>query len=83
MGASSQLTPEELAAHSELLDTRGGAGDAPEGAPHAVGQAGEYYKVLARDSWLESKVSMGGTALPRVREQLASARAVLGQAPVV
>ena len=41
----------------------------------------EFYKVLARDSWLESKVSMGGTALPRVREQLAGARAVLEQAP--
>ncbi len=40
----------------------------------------EYYKVLARDSWLESKVSMGGTALPRVREQLEQARAVLEQA---
>jgi argininosuccinate lyase len=56
----SELTPEELAAQSELLDD-------------------EYYKVLARDCWLESKVSMGGTALPRVREQLASARAVLEQ----
>ena len=40
--------------------------------------AGEdYYKVLSRDSWLESKVSEGGTALPRVREQLVLARAVL------
>ena len=37
----------------------------------------EFYEVLARDSWLESKVSMGGTALPRVREQLELARAVL------
>jgi argininosuccinate lyase len=58
----SELTPQELAAQSELLDD-------------------EYYKVLARDSWLESKVSMGGTALPRVREQLQSARAVLERAP--
>jgi argininosuccinate lyase len=41
----------------------------------------EYYKVLARDSWLESKVSVGGTALPRVREQLELARAVLSDAP--
>jgi argininosuccinate lyase len=41
----------------------------------------EYYKVLARDSWLESKVSMGGTALPRVREQLQLARAVLADEP--
>ncbi|MGA9874422.1 MAG: argininosuccinate lyase [Solirubrobacteraceae bacterium] len=66
----SELTREELAAQSELLD------DTPEGA-------GEYYKVLARDSWLESKVSMGGTALARVREQLASARAILEQTPEV
>jgi argininosuccinate lyase len=58
----SDLTPEELAAQSELLDD-------------------EYYKVLAREHWLESKVSMGGTALPRVREQLQSARTVLEQAP--
>ena len=39
----------------------------------------DYYKVLARDSWLESKVSEGGTALPRVREQLELARTVLAQ----
>ncbi len=39
----------------------------------------DYYKVLARDSWLESKISEGGTALPRVREQLELARAVLAQ----
>jgi argininosuccinate lyase len=37
----------------------------------------EVYDVLARGSWLESKVSEGGTALPRVREQLERARAVL------
>ncbi len=42
----------------------------------------EYYKVLARDSWLESKVSVGGTALPRVREQLELARTVLAQPPL-
>ena len=33
--------------------------------------------VLERSSWLESKVSEGGTALPRVREQLEQARALL------
>jgi argininosuccinate lyase len=60
----SELTPQELATQSELLE------DTPEGVD-------EYYKVLARDSWLESKISMGGTALPRVREQLELARAVL------
>jgi len=54
----SELTREELAEHSELLD-------------------GEYYDVLASRSWLESKASEGGTALARVREQLALARAAL------
>jgi argininosuccinate lyase len=64
----SELTRAELAAQNELLDT-------PEGASE------EYYAVLAHDSWLESKVSMGGTSLPRVREQLELARAVLERAP--
>ena len=54
----SQLTPEELARHSEELDD-------------------EYYSVLSAHSWLESKVSEGGTASSRVREQLAHARAEL------
>ena len=35
------------------------------------------YGLLEQNSWLESKISLGGTALPRVREQLAQARAVL------
>ncbi|HEX6390320.1 MAG TPA: argininosuccinate lyase [Solirubrobacteraceae bacterium] len=35
------------------------------------------YDVLAQQSWLESKVSAGGTALARVREQLEQARALL------
>ncbi|WP_372791992.1 argininosuccinate lyase [Paraconexibacter sp.] len=34
--------------------------------------------VLEQSSWLESKVSEGGTALVRVREQLAQARALVG-----
>jgi argininosuccinate lyase len=34
-------------------------------------------EVLARSSWLESKVSEGGTALARVREQLQAARVAL------
>ena len=38
-----------------------------------------YYEVLAQASWLESKVSEGGTALDRVREQLAYAREILDQ----
>jgi len=37
----------------------------------------EVYDVLAQRSWLESKVSAGGTALARVREQLEQARALL------
>jgi argininosuccinate lyase len=41
----------------------------------------EYYEVLARGAWLESKVSEGGTALARVREQIAHAHAELGRQP--
>jgi argininosuccinate lyase len=37
----------------------------------------EAAEVLERSSWLESKVSEGGTSLARVREQLEQARAVL------
>jgi argininosuccinate lyase len=58
----SQLTPDELARHSEALDD-------------------EYYAVLSQHAWLESKVSEGGTALDRVREQLAHARAELDEQP--
>ena len=71
----SALTPDELSAQSPLLL-------GPHGAP-SEGQApgADYYSVLSRESWLESKVSMGGTALPRVREQLELARAVLAEPP--
>ncbi len=41
----------------------------------ALGSGAE--EVLARGSWLESKVSEGGTALARVREQLQAARVAL------
>jgi len=41
----------------------------------------EFYEVLAADSWLDSKCSHGGTALPRVREQLAQARKLLEEPP--
>jgi argininosuccinate lyase len=58
----SELTRDELAEHSEVLD-------------------GEFYEVLSARSWLESKVSEGGTALDRVREQLAHARAELDGQP--
>jgi argininosuccinate lyase len=57
----SQLTADELAAHSETL------------AAHAD----EFHRVLSQDSWLDSKVSEGGTSLTRVEQQLALARTVL------
>jgi argininosuccinate lyase len=57
----SQLTPDELAEHSEVL------------AAHAP----EFLEVLASSSWLESKISEGGTATARVREQIVLARATL------
>jgi argininosuccinate lyase len=46
-----------------------------EVAVPALGE--EAAEVLERSSWLESKVSEGGTSLARVREQLEKARAVL------
>jgi argininosuccinate lyase len=57
----SQLTPDELAEHSEVL------------AAHAA----EFQEVLQQGSWLESKISEGGTATLRVKEQILLARAVL------
>jgi argininosuccinate lyase len=57
----SELTVDELAAHSQAL------ADCSE----------QYYEALAQSSWLESKVSEGGTALARVREQIEAARGVL------
>jgi argininosuccinate lyase len=57
----SQLTREDLAAHSETL----------------AANAEQFHEVLAQGAWLESKVSEGGTSSPRVREQVAAARAVL------
>jgi argininosuccinate lyase len=50
-------------------------------ARHSESLDDEYYAVLSRQSWLESKVSEGGTALDRVREQLAHARAELDEQP--
>jgi argininosuccinate lyase len=61
----SSFTQSELAAHSETL------------AAHRD----ELLQVLGEDSWLESKVSEGGTSLARVTEQLAAARAVLDERP--
>jgi argininosuccinate lyase len=57
------LSVQELAGQHELLGAH----------------AEDYRRVLAETSWLESKVSEGGTALARVREQLALARDVLGE----
>jgi len=50
-------------------------GDLAALAPAIDPQA--FRELLDRQSWLESKVSVGGTALVRVREQLAAARAAL------
>ena len=50
-------------------------------ARHSDALDDEFYAVLASGSWLESKVSEGGTALARVREQLAHARAELDGQP--
>jgi argininosuccinate lyase len=58
----SQLSTEELGAHSKTL-----------GAHRE-----EFQRVLAQSSWLESKISEGGTSLARVREQLALAHDALG-----
>jgi argininosuccinate lyase len=57
----SQLTDAELAAQSEVL----------------AANSGQFHEVLAQSSWLESKVSEGGTSSARLREQLDAARAVL------
>jgi argininosuccinate lyase len=50
-------------------------------ARHSDALDDEFYEVLSARSWLESKVSEGGTALDRVREQLAHARAELDDQP--
>jgi argininosuccinate lyase len=50
-------------------------------ARHSDALDDEFYVVLAQHSWLESKISEGGTALDRVREQLAHARAELDGQP--
>ena len=57
----SSLRAEELAQHSDLLGQ----------------DSEEYYAILAQRSWLESKISEGGTGSGRVREQLLAARDVL------
>jgi argininosuccinate lyase len=59
----SELTAEEIAAVSKTL----------------AEQRDQLDAVLTQSSWLESKVSEGGTSLARVREQLALARSVLDE----
>ena len=61
--ALSQLTSEELGAHSAVLAER----------------ERELRALLAPESLLESKISEGGTSLPRLREQLAAALEVLNE----
>ena len=39
----------------------------------------EYFEVLERGAWLDSKVSAGGTSAARLGEQLEKARRVLDQ----
>jgi argininosuccinate lyase len=57
----SSLNEQELAAHSPVL------------AEHAD----QFHAVLAQSSWLESKVSEGGTSSPRLLEQIELARTEL------
>jgi len=59
----SQLTPEELAAHSKELADR----------------SEQYYEALRQQSWLESKISAGGTSSARVREQIEAAHGALAE----
>jgi argininosuccinate lyase len=57
----SELTVDELSAHSAEL------------AAHSE----LYYEALQQSSWLESKISEGGTATVRVKEQIEAARSAL------
>jgi argininosuccinate lyase len=59
----SELQAQDLTAHSELL------------AEHAE----QFHEVLSQGSWLESKVSEGGTSSERLAEQLAAARLALDE----
>jgi len=75
-GIVAGIVRETLAAGRSLSDlTR------EELARHSPALDDEFYTLLEQRSWLESKVSEGGTSLPRVREQLAHARASLDDQP--
>ena len=49
-------------------------------AEHHQALSGGFHELLAQGAWLESKVSEGGTALIRVRDQLAAAHEALATA---
>ena len=53
--------------------------DRDELAELAPGLDDAYYELLQEGAWLESKRSEGGTAQPRVRDQLAQARHILDE----
>jgi argininosuccinate lyase len=61
----SEMSDEELSSHGEVL------------AEHLA----EFRELLAQSSWLESKISEGGTASARLEEQIEAARAVLDSGP--
>jgi argininosuccinate lyase len=63
--ALSELSDEEVAEHSDVL----------------AANSARYREVLGQRSWLESKVSEGGTASTRLAEQIAAARAALDECP--
>ncbi len=59
--ALSELSDAELGEHSDVLAANGA----------------QFREVLAQGSWLESKVSEGGTSSARLAEQIAAARTLL------
>ena len=73
-GIVAGLVRDTLAAGKSLSDL-----SREELAQHSPELDDEFYALLSQRAWLESKVSEGGTALPRVREQLERARAELGK----
>src|SRR5215218_3257482 len=75
-GIVAGLVRETLAAGRSLSDL-----SQEELARHSPELDDEFYALLEQRAWLESKVSEGGTALPRVREQIAHARAALDGQP--
>src|SRR3954447_12805713 len=72
-GIVAALVRDTLAAGKSLSDL-----SREELATHSPLFDDEFYELLSQRASLESKVSEGGTALPRVQEQLERARADLG-----